>query len=78
MPAPHTLADLRPNEEGCIHSVSGNDTLSQRLSEIGFTPGQMVRMVRPAPLGDPLQVRIRGFHIALRRNEAQRIMLSPT
>jgi ferrous iron transport protein A len=77
MPAPYTLADLMPNEEGCIHSVSGNDTLSQRLSEIGFTPGQKVRLVRLAPLGDPLQIRIRGFHIALRRNEARRIVLSP-
>lgn len=71
-----TLADLAPNEEGCIQAVTGEDTLSQRLCEIGFTPGQTVRLVRLAPLGDPLQIRIRGFNIALRRNEARRILLN--
>ncbi|MEW6300482.1 MAG: ferrous iron transport protein A [Thermodesulfobacteriota bacterium] len=78
MPPQRTLADLGPNEEGRIQSVLGADTLAQRLSEIGFTPGQTVRLVRRAPLGDPLQVRIRGFNIALRRGEARRIVLQPT
>ncbi len=43
----------------------------------GFTLGQMVRVVRFAPLGDPMQIRIRGFNLALRRNEARRIVLDP-
>jgi Fe2+ transport system protein FeoA len=73
-----TLADLTPQEEGRIQAVIGTDTLAQRLSEIGFTPGQTVRLIRFAPLGDPMQIRIRGFSIALRRSEAQRIVLQPT
>ncbi|MBI3301190.1 MAG: ferrous iron transport protein A [Deltaproteobacteria bacterium] len=72
-----TLADLSPTEEGRIRSITGIDGLSQRLSEMGFTPGQSVRVVRFAPLGDPMQIRIRGFNVALRRNEARRIMLDP-
>ncbi len=73
-----TLADLAPNEAGRIHAIKGVDGLSQRLAEMGFTLGQMVRVVRFAPLGDPMQVRIRGFSLALRRNEAQRIVLDPS
>ena len=72
-----TLADLRPNEAGCIRSILGADGLSQRLAEMGFTRGQIVRVVRFAPLGDPMQIRIRGFNVALRRNEARRIVLDP-
>jgi ferrous iron transport protein A len=72
-----TLADLSPNEAGCIHSILGADGLAQRLAEMGFTLGQTVRVVRFAPLGDPMQIRIRGFNVALRRNEARRIVLDP-
>jgi ferrous iron transport protein A len=73
-----TLADLLPTQTGRIHAISGLDGLTQRLSELGFTPGQSVQVVRFAPLGDPMQVRIRGFSIALRRNEARRIELDAT
>lgn len=72
-----TLADLNPSQEGRIRTVTGADGLSQRLSEIGFTPGQSVRVVRLAPLGDPMQIRIRGFDVALRRTEARRVVLDP-
>jgi ferrous iron transport protein A len=70
-----TLADLSPSQAGRIHAVTGVDGLTQRLFELGFTPGQPVQVVRFAPLGDPVQIRIRGFNIALRRNEARRIVL---
>ncbi len=73
-----TLADLLPTQTGRIHAVSGLDSLTQRLFELGFTPGQSVQVVRFAPLGDPMQIRIRGFSIALRRNEARRVELDPT
>lgn len=73
-----TLADLVPSETGRISTVTGLDGLSQRLAEMGFTSGQPIQVIRFAPLGDPMQVRIRGFNIALRRKEAQRVMLERT
>ena len=73
-----TLADLLPSQEGQINSIAGIDSIAQRLSEMGFTPGQAVRVIRFAPLGDPVQVRLRGFNVALRRNEARRILLTST
>ena len=72
-----TLADLKPLETGRIHAIEGDDGLSQRLAELGFTPGQSIQVIRFAPLGDPLQVRIRGFDLALRKNEARRVSLLP-
>jgi Fe2+ transport system protein FeoA len=71
-----TLADLTPSETGCIHAITGSDGLSQRLAEMGFTPGQSIQVIRCAPLGDPIQIRIRGFDIALRKNDARRVTLN--
>lgn len=71
-----TLADLAPSEQGYICAITGTDGLSNRLAELGFTPGQTVEVVRFAPLGDPMQIKIRGFHLALRRQEAKRVILT--
>ena len=70
-----SLADLAPAETSRIREVTGSDGLTQRLCELGFTPGEMVGVVRAAPLGDPLQIRIRGFDVALRRSEARRVLV---
>jgi Fe2+ transport system protein FeoA len=72
-----TLADLRPEESSRIRTVTGTDGISQRLCELGFTAGQVVRVVRRAPLGDPMQVRIRGFDLAVRHAEATRVVVEP-
>jgi Fe2+ transport system protein FeoA len=71
-----TLADLGPDQEGVIAAVLGDDGLSHRLAELGFTPGVTVRYVRRAPLGDPIQIGIRGFELAVRANEARRVVLA--
>ena len=76
LPHMKTLAELGPEERGCIHSITGTDGISQRLAELGFTSGQAVQVIRFAPLGDPMQIRIRGFHLALRRHEARRVCLT--
>ncbi len=72
-----TLADLAPSEYGYIQAITGTDGLSHRLAELGFTPGQAVGVIRFAPLGDPIQIKIRGFSLALRRQEARRVILTP-
>jgi len=71
-----TLADLKPGQQGRIRAVDGHNGVTQRLAELGFTPGQTVRVIRRAPLGDPVQIRIRGFDVAVRRAEARRIALA--
>lgn len=72
-----TLADLKAAQRGRIHSVSGAASVRQRLAEMGFTPGCEVRMVRSAPLGDPMQVCIRDTRLSLRRADSQAIRVEP-
>lgn len=73
--AAQTLADLLPGEHAEIISVSGTITLRNRLWELGFRHGERVEMVRQAPLADPLEFRINGGHISLRRFDAMSIVV---
>ncbi len=56
-----------------VVSVSGTGAVARRLMEMGVVPGAPVSVVKAAPLGDPLEVRVRGYHLALRRAEAHTI-----
>ncbi|HYX40513.1 MAG TPA: ferrous iron transport protein A [Pyrinomonadaceae bacterium] len=61
-----------------VVSVGGADAVARRLMEMGVVPGAPVCVVKVAPLGDPIQVRVRGYHLALRRTEAQTISVVTT
>jgi len=56
-----------------ILRLSGDPGVRERLAELGLTPGQTVRLLRRAPLGDPLEVLVRGYRLALRRDEAEAV-----
>jgi Fe2+ transport system protein FeoA len=70
-----TLDKLEPGQSGEIARVEGCDGISCRLREMGFVPGESVRFLCAAPLGDPLNCVIQGSRIALRGREAARIRL---
>jgi len=70
-----TLDKLKPGQSGEIARVEGCDGISCRLREMGFVPGELVRFLCAAPLGDPLNCVIQGSRIALRGREAARIRL---
>jgi ferrous iron transport protein A len=70
-----TLAELEIGESGVIHEVTGLDAMAVRLLEMGLVPGTSVRVLRRAPLGDPLQLQVRGYHLSLRAAEAARVRL---
>lgn len=57
--------------------VEGDDPVARRLVDLGFWPGTTVQAVRKAPLGDPVQYNLRGFRLALRRDEACRVVVQP-
>lgn len=71
--SPVRLADLRPGDSGRVVELAGEASLVQRLLEMGLTEGEDVEVVRFAPLGDPIEVRVRGYHLSLRRSEAAAI-----
>ena len=68
-----TLDSLPPRVRARVVAVRGEGAVARRLMEMGVVPGAPVTVVRSAPLGDPLEVRVRNYHLALRRSEAQTI-----
>lgn len=71
-----TLDRLRSGEAASVVGVDGDDVLARRLGDFGFRPGTRVELLRRAPLGDPAEIRLRGFRVALRRSEAQRVRVT--
>jgi len=68
-----SLDRLRMGADARVLAVGGEGAVARRLMEMGVVPGAPVRVVKAAPLGDPLEVRVRNYHLALRRSEAQTI-----
>lgn len=64
------LSELEPGTEATVDRVAGRGRLRRRLLEMGFTEGAHVRVAREAPLRDPVDYEIRGYHVSLRRSEA--------
>lgn len=66
-----TLADLNNNQEAVIVKVRGRGAFRKRITEMGFIKGEKVKVVKNAPLKDPIEYQIMGYHISLRRSEAE-------
>lgn len=64
------LSALKPGEKGRIVSVRGEPALRRRLVDLGVTRGALVELLRTAPFGDPIEVKLRGYHLSLRKAEA--------
>lgn len=71
------LAELEIGKEGYIKSVdSRNPALRRHILDMGLTPGTEITMVKAAPMGDPIEVRIRGYELTMRKDDAAHIILS--
>lgn len=62
---------------GCVVSVGGDVEVRRRLLEMGFCNGASVEVVRRAPLGDPIEFRLRGYHLSLREEQARFVQVVP-
>jgi Fe2+ transport system protein FeoA len=71
-----TLDQLEVGQRAVVQAVTGRGRMTVRLLEMGFVPGVEVTLVKRAPLGDPLELRLRGFHVSLRRAEARAVELA--
>lgn len=67
------LSALSAGERGRVVKIGGDQAAVQRLMDLGLIRGTTVEVVRRAPLGDPLEVKLRGFMLTLRRSEAEHI-----
>ena len=64
------LSNLKPGQRGRILRITGPGSLKMRLMEMGVVPGTTVEVKRVAPLGDPVEVEVKGYRMSLRREEA--------
>ncbi len=65
------LSSLEPGAEVRVASVKGSGPVSRRLQEMGVVPGVSIRVVKNAPFGDPFEIRLLGYSLAIRRSEAE-------
>lgn len=70
-----TLRDLRPGDQGKVVSLGEKGPLRRRIMEMGVTPGTSIKVVKVAPLGDPIEVNLRGYELSLRKDQAMRIVV---
>ena len=69
------LDEFRIGDIGTVIMVEGEGRLRRRLFDMGVTPGATVYLRKKAPLGDPLEVTIRGYELTLRKSEAHLVIL---
>ena len=70
-----TLDQLKAGEKARVLELTGDDEAAERLMEMGLVEGTMLAVVRFAPLGDPMEIAARGYHLTLRKVEAAGVVV---
>jgi len=69
------LSDLLPGETGVVKKVLGQNMIKRRIVDMGVVAGTVIEVQKFAPLGDPMEIKVKGFNLSLRKNEAAMIEL---
>ncbi len=67
------LRELKPGQIGKVIKISGGGSIHRRILDMGIVKGAGIEIERVAPLGDPIEVKIKGYHLSLRKEEAANI-----
>ena len=67
------LSELKVGESGVVAKINATGKLRRRIFDMGVTPGVSIVVKKVAPLGDPIEVTIRGYELSLRRDEASQV-----
>lgn len=70
-----TLKDLRPGQKACVSSIAVEGLMRRKLMDMGVTPGVEIQVNKTAPFGDPIEVRLRGYSLSLRKKDAENILM---
>ena len=70
-----TIDDLKIGQSGTISAVGGEGALRLRFLDMGLIPGTEVQLQKIAPMGDPIQIQVRGYELTIRRDDARKIIL---
>jgi ferrous iron transport protein A len=73
--AARKLNELRTGDRGIIERITGTGRFRQRLMEMGFVPGTEIVVEKYAPLKDPIEYILKGYHVSLRHTEAEKILV---
>lgn len=68
-----TIDDLKIGQRGTISAVGGEGALRLRFLDMGLIPGTCVKLQKVAPMGDPIQIQVRGYELTIRREDARKI-----
>jgi ferrous iron transport protein A len=71
------LSELAVGASAVVRDFPKNGTAFVRLREMGLLAGTRVTLVRTAPLGDPIEIKVRGYHLTLRKTEAEHVTVEP-
>lgn len=69
------LTELKAGEKGRVVTIGGKGSIHRRLLDMGLVSGSEVEMQRVAPLGDPIEIRVKGYNLSLRKEEAASIQV---
>ncbi|MDD5425632.1 MAG: FeoA domain-containing protein [candidate division Zixibacteria bacterium] len=70
-----TLNEMAPGKKGRILKIEGRGAVKKRIVDMGVVPGVEVEVERYAPLGDPIEIKVKGYHLSLRKEDASKIMI---
>lgn len=70
------LKNMKPGQKGKVMKVTARGETNKRIAEMGVIPGTVVEVERIAPLGDPIDIKVKGYHLSLRKEEAEKIEVS--
>lgn len=71
----NTMDELAVGQKGSVKAINAPKQLKRRLMDMGFTRGVSIEVVKMAPMGDPMEISVRGYHLCLRKAEARSIEL---
>jgi len=69
------LSELVPGEKGIIRKMKIRGAIRRRLMDMGFVSGTIFEIQKVAPLGDPVDILLKGYHVSIRNNEAETILV---
>jgi Fe2+ transport system protein FeoA len=72
-----TMDGLFPGESAIISRISGTGPIKRRIMDMGLVAGTIIRVQKLAPLGDPMEIKVKGFNLSLRKTEAAMIEVTP-
>ena len=78
MVATKKLSDLSVGSAAIVREMPKQGSAFLRLREMGLLPGTTIQLIRTAPMGDPIEIKVRGYHLTLRKTEADHVVVEPS